>query len=169
MGRNIAVLGSSCGDWVCVFCFLLLCGYGLYVFCFVPFFDGGPCFRVVQFLGLHVDKSLTSITSVAGRHMLPLGVSSESRRTCVVLRVLSHTLTGHSPNYVFLPIMGDIVRASTEGVGGIVPYGQPVKIFPNPMAFYANYPEISEAANVMGHTADTFCPLCAISKNEEGS
>lgn len=119
----------------------------------------------------HTSSLLFGQSSVGGCYMLPVGFSNELRSSPSAARPLSLTPTGLSSKEILRHIIPDILKGVVEGVMGVDPYGNPIRIFLDPVGFMADYPAVSSVLDVKSHTADAPCPLCSFTrkKNVAGS
>jgi len=136
----------------------------------VGFLENGERF-VVYRIALYADgfkqlKSLSDTRSVGGCYILPLGLPEENRRTSAAARVLTLTPDGQSLNDAMCQIVDDLVQGALQGVEGVDTYGRRVRVFIDTVAFFGDYPAVTATADVMGHTADSFCPLCTVRRRK---
>ena len=132
------------------------------------FLEDGSRYIVYRFAlymdGFKQHYSNTDTRSVGGCYLLPLGLSLEARRGTGEPRALTLSSSGMDHNTVIRAFMEDICRAATEGVNGIDPYGRSVRIFLDPVTFFADYPAAALCADVLGHTANAYCTHCTVVK-----
>ena len=139
------------------------------------FLPDGARYLVYRFAfymdGFKQTKSQRDTRSVGGCYLLPLGLSLEARRGPGAPRTLTIASSSVSHNAVLKLFMADISRAAVEGVIGTDPYGRSVRIFLDPVTFFADYPAAASCTDVIGHTGNAFCTHCVVSKrsNTTGS
>ena len=135
--------------------------------------DDGTPFVIYRFLlysdGFKQKKSLSDKRSVCGFYILPLGLSHKSRATSECARILSLSSYGQDTNDVFNLIIDDIVRGSTEGIHTIDAYGNKVVVFLDAAAKIGDFPAITEATDVSGHSSDSHCSFCSVAKRKGGT
>jgi len=118
--------------------------------------------------GFKQHKSLSDVRSVGGCYMLPLGLSSENRRSSAAFHVLTLCPSGHDVNDCLNMISEDLEKSVRFGIVGRDSYGRRVRIFIDPTTYLGDYPATAAISDTMGHTADAHCTLCAI-RRKKGS
>ena len=116
--------------------------------------------------GFKQKKSLRDQRSVGGCYILPLGLSVESRRGNAAPRVLTLCPDELEHSDVLQLVLEDISRAAKTGVDGFDPYGRRVRIFLDPVSFYADYPAAAECADCYGHVGNAYCTHCTVRKRD---
>ena len=116
--------------------------------------------------GFKQMKSLGDQRSVGGCYILPLGLSCETRRGNSAPRVLTLCPDELEHNDVLTLVLEDISRAAKTGVDGFDPYGRRVRIFLDPVSFYADYPAAVEVADSYGHSGNAYCTHCTVRKRD---
>ena len=114
--------------------------------------------------GFKQVKSLSDTRSVTGCYILPMGISLNSRTSSRSTRVLTLCPSGHDVNCLMDEILQDIVQGTVEGIRATDPYGRKVRIFLDAVTFLGDYPAVTAVTDTLGHTANSFCTLCSISK-----
>ena len=98
--------------------------------------------------------------SNGGCYMVPLNLPPCDRRRRSAVRVISVT-PGVSSNQVLHAILPDLVKGSTEGVQGLFPNGENVRIFMDVLGFVNDYPASCHVIDSKTHTASAPCTLCS--------
>ena len=63
-------------------------------------------------------------------------------------------------------ILEDLRKASCDGVVGVDPMGQRVRIFIDTTALFGDFPQATAFTDVLGHTATALCSLCFMRKRK---
>lgn len=105
--------------------------------------------------------------SMGGCYMLPLGITPRLRTVAGSIRKLSLTPAGISTNHILSHIINDIVKGTTEGFKDLDSEGNCVTIFLDVVGYIADYPALSEAIDVLGHTSNVPCHLCFFQKYDQ--
>ena len=121
---------------------------------------------VVYRLLLYADEfettsDYTGKGSNGGCYMVPLNLSPCDRRRRSAVRVISVTPPGVSTNQVLHAIIPDLVKGSTEGVQGLLPNGEKVRIFIDVLGFIGDYTASCHVIDSTTHTVSAPCTLCS--------
>ena len=99
---------------------------------------------------------------------MPGGIPHYARTSSASARVL--TLGGYKQNVndTLSLIIDDIVQGTIRGIDGIDPNGSNVRIFLDAFALIGDYPAVTAGSDVSGHTSDSFCSFCGITRRKGG-
>ena len=132
--------------------------------------EDGRRYFVYRFL-LYADDFNPYTTrkgSCGGCYMLPLGIDPSMRSGYGAVRCIGLTPPGVSTNSVLASIVPDIVKGATTGFDCLDANGKPLTVFLDAVGFIGDYPAITHAIDVLGHTACSPCHLCVF-RREDGS
>ena len=110
--------------------------------------------------GFQQNKSTRQSRSIGGIYLLPLGLSNMERTCAQAVRVLSLTPPGCPMAPVLKLIIDDISQAAREGVKGVDPNGNPIRIYIDPVCLMGDLPQAAAYTDVLGHSSNAMCTLC---------
>ena len=100
---------------------------------------------------------------------MPAGLPHQCRCSSTAARIITLAADGQDINEVLENIIDDIVKGAQHGIESYDTFGNKVRIFLDPIAIIGDYPAISSATDVSGHTADAFCSFCVNIKRKGGA
>ena len=130
----------------------------------------GTRFLIYRFFlysdGFNKHKSMSDTRSICGCYLMPVGFDLNYRKSSASARVLTLSQGNQDINDVLAHLVDDIVLGVTEGVEGIDPYGRQVRIFLDIISNVGDYPAASACGDLMGHTANAPCSVCAFGRRK---
>jgi hypothetical protein len=99
-------------------------------------------------------------------YMLPMGIPPNQRSGFGAVRCLGLTPPQMSRKKILRYIVPDLVISATRGIQCLDPEGNAVTIFIDVLGYIGDYPGISHALDVLGHTARAPCHLCSFLRKD---
>lgn len=124
-------------------------------YCFMPYADS-----------FNHHKLMKNTLSLYGCYIIPRGLNNTYRKGQQAYGWLLYLHPSHI-NWILLNIIDDILKALTEDLNCLDPFGQKVRTFPNILSNNGHSPALSACANLMGHTTNTACSVCLIGRQKE--